>query len=160
VSQADAESMRSLYGISRIAAVPTGVDLEYFAPPAQSPAVADLVFVGAMDWLPNIDGIKWFVDQILPRRRRRGRYLSAARADAGLGYRGGSRHPQSGRRRRNRAGSLAAALCDVRSFDPGFYCVGSTDYGMSPFSTAGHFLSAGPMTRSGPATNLSRRSSS
>jgi glycosyltransferase involved in cell wall biosynthesis len=71
VSQADAESMRSLYGISRIAAVPTGVDLEYFAPPAQSPAVADLVFVGAMDWLPNIDGIKWFVDQILPLIRRR-----------------------------------------------------------------------------------------
>ena len=39
-----------------------------------------------------------------------GRYLSAARADAGLGHRGGSRHPYSGRRRRNRAGWLTAAI--------------------------------------------------
>ena len=100
------------------------------------------------------------VDQILPRRRRRCRYLSAARADAGLGHRGGSRHPYSGRRRRNRTGWLAAAIREPGSFDPGFYRVGSTDYGISPFSTAGHFRSAGPMTRSGPATNLSRRSSS
>ena len=89
-----------------------------------------------------------------------GRYLSAARADAGLGYRGGSRHPQSGRWRGNRAGWLAAALCDARSFDPGFYCVGPADYGMSPCSTAGHFRSAGPTTRSGSAANLPRRSSS
>jgi polysaccharide biosynthesis protein PslH len=71
VSAADAESMRSLYGVSRIAWVPTGVDIEYFSPPAQSAPVADLAFVGAMDWLPNIDGIKWFVDQILPLIRKR-----------------------------------------------------------------------------------------
>ena len=32
----------------------------------------------------------------------RGRHLSAARADAGLGYRGGSCHPRGGRRQRNR----------------------------------------------------------
>ena len=26
----------------------------------------DLVFVGSMDWLPNIDGIEWFVREVLP----------------------------------------------------------------------------------------------
>jgi glycosyltransferase involved in cell wall biosynthesis len=71
VSDADAQTMRSLYGVSRIAWVPTGVDIEYFAPPGEPAPGADLVFVGAMDWLPNIDGIKWFVNHVLPLIRRR-----------------------------------------------------------------------------------------
>ncbi len=29
----------------------------------------DLVFVGSMDWMPNIDGIRWFLDEVLPRVR-------------------------------------------------------------------------------------------
>jgi glycosyltransferase involved in cell wall biosynthesis len=32
---------------------------------------ADLAFVGSMDWLANIDGVKWFVDAVLPLVRRR-----------------------------------------------------------------------------------------
>ena len=71
VSEADAQCMRALYGIPGIAWVPTGVDIDYFARPAESAPTADLVFVGAMDWLPNIDGIKWFVAQILPLIRKR-----------------------------------------------------------------------------------------
>jgi len=63
--------MRALYGIPEIAWVPTGVDIDYFARPAESAPTADLVFVGAMDWLPNIDGMKWFVAEILPLIRKR-----------------------------------------------------------------------------------------
>jgi polysaccharide biosynthesis protein PslH len=70
VSAADAQSMRSLYGISRVAAVPTGVDLDYFAPPP-SPTTTDLVFAGSMDWMPNVDGIQWFVEEVLPLIRKR-----------------------------------------------------------------------------------------
>jgi glycosyltransferase involved in cell wall biosynthesis len=66
VSDADAEMMRSLYGAPRVAAVPTGVDLDYFAPPGEPAPAIDLVFVGSMDWMPNIDGIRWFADEILP----------------------------------------------------------------------------------------------
>jgi polysaccharide biosynthesis protein PslH len=29
------------------------------------------VFVGAMDWMPNIDGMRWFVEQIWPRLREK-----------------------------------------------------------------------------------------
>jgi glycosyltransferase involved in cell wall biosynthesis len=71
VSAADAHAMRSLYGVSRVAAVPTGVDLDYFTPPARPVPTADLVFAGSMDWMPNIDGIQWFVEEILPLIRRR-----------------------------------------------------------------------------------------
>jgi polysaccharide biosynthesis protein PslH len=66
VSQADAQAMRALYGVSRIAAVPTGVDVGYFNPPETRQRSSDLVFIGSMDWLPNIDGIRWFVTEILP----------------------------------------------------------------------------------------------
>jgi len=71
VSQVDAEQMRSLFGVSRVSEIPTGVDLDFFARPAAPPAGADLVFIGSMDWLPNIDGVTWFVREILPIIRRR-----------------------------------------------------------------------------------------
>jgi polysaccharide biosynthesis protein PslH len=72
VSDGDALAMRSLYGVPSIAAVPTGVNVDYFAPPADMlPPVTDLVFLGSMDWRPNIDGIRWFVADVLPLIRRR-----------------------------------------------------------------------------------------
>jgi glycosyltransferase involved in cell wall biosynthesis len=70
VSEADAEIMRRDYGAQRVFPVSTGVDLDYFAP-QPAPATADLVFVGSMDWLPNVDGVTWFVEEILPLIRRR-----------------------------------------------------------------------------------------
>lgn len=71
VSETDAAVMRNGFGADRVSEISTGVDLEYFAPPASAPAVADLVFVGSMDWDPNIDGIEFFVRQVLPRIRER-----------------------------------------------------------------------------------------
>ena len=66
VSEEDAVRMRSRFGISRVSAVPTGVDIDYFNPPAEAPSVADLVFSGSMNWAPNIDGVEYFCEEILP----------------------------------------------------------------------------------------------
>ena len=72
VSQTDAEQMRALFDVTRVTEIPTGVNLEYFQPPEHRPApLADLVFVGSMDWLPNIDGVQWFVREVLPLIRRK-----------------------------------------------------------------------------------------
>jgi glycosyltransferase involved in cell wall biosynthesis len=72
VSTKDADRFRNIFGISQISEVPTGVDIASFAPPASPPdRIADLVFVGSMDWLPNIDGTTYFVDEILPIIRKR-----------------------------------------------------------------------------------------
>jgi glycosyltransferase involved in cell wall biosynthesis len=71
VSAVDAAEMRRLFGVERISEVPTGVDVEYFAPPSSPGRIADLVFVGSMDWLPNIEGVGWFVREVLPLVRRR-----------------------------------------------------------------------------------------
>src|ERR1700674_163633 len=67
VSPADAESMRSLFGLKEVSDVATGVDVDYFTPngvPRQP--VSDLIFVGSMDWLPNIDGVQYFQKSVLP----------------------------------------------------------------------------------------------
>ena len=71
VSPQDAAAMQELFGVERIASVPTGVDTEFFARPRATPPGSGIVFCGAMDWLPNVDGARWFTAEILPRIRER-----------------------------------------------------------------------------------------
>ncbi len=71
VSEADAGTMRELYGVTRVAAVPTGVDVGFFTPAGEAQPSTDLVFVGSMDWMPNIDGVVWFVKEVLPLIRKK-----------------------------------------------------------------------------------------
>jgi sugar transferase (PEP-CTERM/EpsH1 system associated) len=71
VSEADRETFTRLYpGAVRrpIHVVQTGVDTAYFAP-QRSNGGPHLVFTGSMDWLPNEDGMAFFVHEILPRIR-------------------------------------------------------------------------------------------
>jgi glycosyltransferase involved in cell wall biosynthesis len=72
VSKTDADEMRSLFGVARVSEIPTGVNIEYFTPPTERPSAgADLVFVGSMDWLPNVDGVLYFAREVLPLIRRK-----------------------------------------------------------------------------------------
>src|SRR5262249_17292896 len=71
VSPVDRTVMCDLFGLERIRDIATGVDIEFFQPPAEAPRGADLVFVGSMDWMPNIHAMREFVSQILPLIRRR-----------------------------------------------------------------------------------------
>jgi glycosyltransferase involved in cell wall biosynthesis len=65
VSPQDADVMRNLFGVET-ACIATGVDLDYFGRPEAVPHTTDLVFVGSMDWMPNSDGVNYFVREILP----------------------------------------------------------------------------------------------
>ena len=70
VSTQDAEVFRRDYRVSEVPDVPTGVDTAYFV--RQRDVVrtpGSMVFTGSMDWMPNEDGIAWFVNAILPRIR-------------------------------------------------------------------------------------------
>jgi len=72
VSEADAKLLRDLCGISNVSAIPTGVDVAYFSRPASGVADASsLLFAGSMDWIPNIEGVLWFVREVMPLIRRR-----------------------------------------------------------------------------------------
>jgi sugar transferase (PEP-CTERM/EpsH1 system associated) len=71
VSDADRNTFSRLYpdALRRsIHVVQTGVDTTYFTPrPAE--ATPHLVFTGSMDWLPNEDGMLFFVNEVLPHIR-------------------------------------------------------------------------------------------
>jgi len=72
VSDADRQTFQRLYPDavrSSIHVVKTGVDTEYFTPSEAAVRPAHMVFTGSMDWLPNEDGMAYFVRDILPRIR-------------------------------------------------------------------------------------------
>lgn len=48
-----------------------GVDLEAFSPAPDKAEPGHVAFTGVMDYFPNVDGCRWFADEILPRVRER-----------------------------------------------------------------------------------------
>ena len=66
VSDIDASRMKSMFEIESVTSVPTGVDVEYFAPRGGDHPTADIVFCGSMDWLPNVDAVVYFLSDVLP----------------------------------------------------------------------------------------------
>jgi len=55
---------------ARVTVIPTGVDTEYFQPSPEPEQPDTMVFTGTMDWMPNEDGVAYFVDKIFPLIRR------------------------------------------------------------------------------------------
>jgi len=70
VSDADRRLLAAAAPGARVRAVPTGVDVDYFAPDGVAEIPGRLVFTGSMDWYPNEDGIVHFIEDVLPRVRR------------------------------------------------------------------------------------------
>lgn len=70
VSHADRETFAKMIGAEKITVIPTGVDLDYFRATTGEENPNELVFTGSMDWLPNIDGVIYFVEEVLPLIRR------------------------------------------------------------------------------------------
>src|SRR5262249_20972625 len=67
VSDADRDIFATFLAPEKIDVIPTGVDTDYFRPGDESKQnPAELVFTGSMDWMPNEDGILYFVQEILP----------------------------------------------------------------------------------------------
>jgi glycosyltransferase involved in cell wall biosynthesis len=68
VSEEDARLLRDELKLTNVCgAVPTGVDVDFFAESDAPRTPKSLVFLGSMDWMPNIDGITWFAEKIWPR---------------------------------------------------------------------------------------------
>ena len=67
VSDEDAAIMRKDYALKNVlGAVPTGVDCEFFAESKWPRQEHSLVFLGSMDWMPNIDAVEFFTGEIWP----------------------------------------------------------------------------------------------
>lgn len=66
VSDHDKRLMSAWTEPQRISVVPTGVDTEQFCPDESVPQKPLVIFVGAMDWEPNVDAVKYFCADIWP----------------------------------------------------------------------------------------------
>lgn len=70
VSEPEAAIYRRFCSSGRVRAVLNGVDLDYFQPQTTKQESA-CVFVGALDYRPNVDAVRWFAESIWPSVHRR-----------------------------------------------------------------------------------------
>jgi glycosyltransferase involved in cell wall biosynthesis len=66
VSEADAALARAEFAAERVAVVDNGVDTSYFRPRSDSREANHLLFLGSLDWRPNLDGISQFLQRVYP----------------------------------------------------------------------------------------------
>jgi len=69
VSDSDRREFEEAFGLTSVATIPTGVDTDALRPSGQEPEPDHVVFCGSMDWLPNQDAVRWFVEAVLPHVR-------------------------------------------------------------------------------------------
>lgn len=49
--------------------IPYGIDIQNYKYNNCSEINSDIFFIGALDWLPNIEGLQWFFDRVWPKLR-------------------------------------------------------------------------------------------
>jgi polysaccharide biosynthesis protein PslH len=112
VSRDDAALMKERFGVSDAAVVDNGVDVNYFASSATArrPDPKQILFLGSLDWRPNLDGIDALLARVMPQ-------VLAAEPDAHLSIVGRDPPPALIRRlRRERNVELHADVPDVRPY--------------------------------------------
>ena len=69
----DAAVLAARFPRLRLALVPSGFDADYFVPRADDAPrdVNALLFLGTLDYAPNVDGLEWFLREVWPRLRAR-----------------------------------------------------------------------------------------
>ena len=66
VSDVDADRLRRDFGVSQIDVVENGVDTDYFRPIMARRDPTRLLFLGSLDWRPNLDGVIQLLDRVFP----------------------------------------------------------------------------------------------
>jgi glycosyltransferase involved in cell wall biosynthesis len=110
VSNMDADVVRRDFGLDRVDVVDNGVDTTHFRPSAERRDPNSILFLGSLDWRPNLDGVRLLLDRVFPEVR-------ATRSSARLSLVG--RNPPDWLRQmvRETAGiELFADVPDVRPF--------------------------------------------
>lgn len=86
VSEAEAALFRDRSAAPNVHAIANGIDSRHFAPDAAFPRLTAaergqgpvLLFTGQMDYRPNVDAVRWFAAEVLPRLPR-ARFVIAGR---------------------------------------------------------------------------------
>jgi len=110
VSEEDATLIRNRFGAKIVDVVDNGVDPDFFAEESVPRQPRTLLFLGSLDWRPNLDAAAWLLDVLFPLVRR-------SEPDAKLQFVG--RKPAAWLRQRASTDSgveLHADVADVRPF--------------------------------------------
>jgi glycosyltransferase involved in cell wall biosynthesis len=67
VSERDLRKFKNLGYKNGAMASPIGLDLKNYTPRQSQNVQNDLCFIGALDWIPNVEGLIWFVENVWPR---------------------------------------------------------------------------------------------
>jgi polysaccharide biosynthesis protein PslH len=97
-SDLDSERLRAIAPAAHVVSIPNGVDVDYFQPLPTETQRRSIIFVGSLNWYPNVSAVRFLLSQVWPS-------LKAAVPDLQLDI-VGSAPPQSLR-------DLAAAAKDV-----------------------------------------------
>ncbi|CAN5271954.1 glycosyltransferase family 4 protein [soil metagenome] len=72
ISPDDERKMREMGATVPMFTTPCGSDLDRYEPYQQStPNPHSIFFIGGLDWLPNQEGVKWFVEEVWPVLRQK-----------------------------------------------------------------------------------------
>ncbi|RSK24089.1 glycosyltransferase family 4 protein [Hymenobacter metallilatus] len=72
ITEPDQKRLRRLGCPEPVVFVPAGVDLDRFRPdPAIRPRPRTLFMIGSLNWLPNLEGLDWFLQQVWPQAKAR-----------------------------------------------------------------------------------------
>lgn len=66
VSDLDAQRFQVDMGVSQVGVVENGVDTAYFQPDPRPRDPKTMLFLGSLEWRPNLDGVKQFLDRVFP----------------------------------------------------------------------------------------------
>jgi len=77
-SDLDTERLQVITPESRIHTVPNGVDIEFFKPSGNKERSSNILFIGTMNWYPNIEAVQFLGEQVWPELKLR---LPVATAD-------------------------------------------------------------------------------
>ncbi|MCX7702331.1 MAG: glycosyltransferase family 4 protein, partial [Gemmataceae bacterium] len=70
VSDQDACQLTTEFGAQQVDVVENGVDIDYFAPSGESRDPHTILFLGSLDWRPNLDAVRLLIERIFPTVQR------------------------------------------------------------------------------------------
>ncbi|MFT3929931.1 MAG: glycosyltransferase [Spongiibacteraceae bacterium] len=70
-SDIDTERLREISPQSKVMTIPNGVDLGYFVPQGLEKQPQKLVFVGTLNWYPNIEAVLYIAKELWPRLKQK-----------------------------------------------------------------------------------------
>lgn len=70
VSSNDADLLTQTFNVCNVEIVENGVDVEYYSQVRRNRNPQKLLFLGSLDWRPNLDAVRILLDEIMPRLER------------------------------------------------------------------------------------------